>query len=146
MSSIVDTRVSTFDMNKTERDKKLREEIRVLTAELHSYEPAEHVQKIIDFHDFCVSHFGRRLKVGDRIVRTRMVYRGSDERGQIYKRKEFVAEIAEPRVYDGYPDGYDDLCRIIRGYVNVDVKNIRPDKYPDMITKTTLRRCRLVEK
>ena len=104
---------------------------------------APDLEKLEQFHTFCVEHFGRRLAVGDILEKNVMVYPKGEKAHKTKLRVKVLKPNTDWQVHD-------DVARIYWGYPNIDIMYLTSDDYDgrskghvNTITKTEVRTFKL---
>jgi len=125
--------------------KQIKAEIRALQDELANMGSEPDEERLDEFHAFCVEHFGRRLVVGDILEKNVMAYPPGEKPHKTKLRVEVIAPVANWETHD-------DVARMYWGHANIDIKYITADNYDgrrighlNTITKTEVRKLKLVE-
>ena len=120
----------------------IKAEIKVLQKELLSLGTVPDEERLEEFHNFCVDHFGRRLKIGDVLEKNVMMYPPGKKPHKVTSRVKVVKPITNDY------EVHDKVARIYWGYPNIDVQFLTKENGRfgcTSITKTEVRTYKLAK-
>ena len=128
------------------RAAQIKAQIKALQKELKSLNVDVQGEKFAAFHEWCTTFFGRPLRVGDQLERyhyTMSAYNPISKSRIITDWERRVVKIVKPGT-DWMSDVDDGVARIYYGHVYVDIKGAVPKCGPGFLTKTKLKKYKLL--